>query len=184
MHIWLYWKLFIWLIFVTSEVSFLNFCGIAPYVDCHICESMAQCHMMMSSNGNISALLVLWAGNWPVTGEFPSQRPVTRSLDVYFDLRLNKWLSKQSRCWWFETPSCSLWCHCNESNKSIFCYRTTIIKIQDCLIFIMGIPILVRQHLYTEMAPHVCETEHLTLKVFIKFTNLALFHLVKWQQQL
>ena len=60
-----------------------------------------------------SALLALCAGNSPVTGEFPSQRPVTRSFDVFFDLRLNKRLSKQSRRWWFETPSCSLWRHCN-----------------------------------------------------------------------
>ena len=42
-----------------------------------------------------SALLALCAGNSPVTGEFPSQRPVTRSFDVFFDLRLNKRLSKQ-----------------------------------------------------------------------------------------
>ena len=35
------------------------------------------------------------AGNLPVTGEFPTQRPVTRSFDVFFDLRLNKQLSKQ-----------------------------------------------------------------------------------------
>ena len=42
-----------------------------------------------------SALLALRAGNLPVTGEFPSQRPVTRSLDVIFDLRLSKRLSKQ-----------------------------------------------------------------------------------------
>ena len=37
--------------------------------------------------------------------EFPAQRPMTRSFDVFFDLRLNKWLSKQSWGWWFETPS-------------------------------------------------------------------------------
>ena len=60
-----------------------------------------------------SALLALCAGNSPVTGEFPSQRPVTRSFDVLFDLRLNKCLNKQSRCLWFETPSRSLWRHCN-----------------------------------------------------------------------
>ena len=35
-----------------------------------------------------SALLALCAGNSPVTGEFPSQRPATRSFDVFFDLRL------------------------------------------------------------------------------------------------
>ena len=51
----------------------------------------------------LSALLALCAGNSPVTGEFPSQRPVTRSFDVFFDLRLNERLSKQSRGWWFET---------------------------------------------------------------------------------
>ena len=61
-----------------------------------------------------SALLALCAGNSPVAGEFPSQRPVTRSFDVFFDLRLNKRLSKQSRRWWFETPSRSLWLNCNE----------------------------------------------------------------------
>ena len=44
------------------------------------------------------------AGN---PGEFLAQRPVTRSFDVFwfFDLRLNKRLSKQSRGWWFETLS-------------------------------------------------------------------------------
>ena len=47
------------------------------------------------------------------TGEFPTQRPLTRSFDVFFDLRLNKRLSKQPWGWWFETPSWSLWRHCN-----------------------------------------------------------------------
>ena len=37
-----------------------------------------------------SALLAICAGNSPVTGEFPAQRPVTRSFDVFFDLRLDK----------------------------------------------------------------------------------------------
>ena len=46
-----------------------------------------------------SALLALCAGNSPVTGEFPAQRPVTRSFDVFFGLRLNKRLSKQSLGW-------------------------------------------------------------------------------------
>ena len=61
-----------------------------------------------------SVLLVLCAGNSPVTGEFPAQRPVTRSFEVFFDLRLNKRLSKQSWGWWFEMSSCPLWCHCND----------------------------------------------------------------------
>ena len=50
-----------------------------------------------------SALLAICAGNSPVPGEFPSQRPVTWSFDVYCDLRPNKRLSKQSWGWWFET---------------------------------------------------------------------------------
>ena len=60
-----------------------------------------------------SALLAVCAGNSPVSDEFPTQRPVTQSFDVFFDLRPNKRLSKQWRGWWFETPSCPLWCHCN-----------------------------------------------------------------------
>ena len=42
---------------------------------------------------------------------FPTQSPVTRSCDIFFDLRLNKRLSKQSRLRRFETPSRSLWYH-------------------------------------------------------------------------
>ena len=56
-----------------------------------------------------SALLALCEGNPSVTG----QRPVTRNLDIFFHLRLNKLLSKQSRHWCFETPSRSWWRHYN-----------------------------------------------------------------------
>ena len=59
-----------------------------------------------------SALLAFCAGNSPVPREFPSQRPVTRSFDVFVDLHVNKQLSKQSRRWWFETQSYPLWHHC------------------------------------------------------------------------
>ena len=62
-----------------------------------------------------SVLLALCAGNSPVTSEFPAQRPVTGSFDVFFDLCLNKRLRKQSWGWWFETPLRSLWRHCNDS---------------------------------------------------------------------
>ena len=60
-----------------------------------------------------SAFLAFSAGNSPVPGEFPPQRPVTRSFDVFFGLCRNKQLSKQSRRWWFEMPSRTLWRHCN-----------------------------------------------------------------------
>ena len=76
-------------------------------------KCMNRCidHMMTSSNGNFSALLAICDGNSPVPG---TQRPVTRSFDIFFDLRLNKRLSKQSWGWWFETPSRPLWRQCNE----------------------------------------------------------------------
>ena len=61
-----------------------------------------------------SALLAICVGNSPVTGEFHAQRPGTRSFDVFFDLHLNKRLSKQSWGWWFEMLSRPLWRHCNE----------------------------------------------------------------------
>ena len=55
--------------------------------------------------GTVSALLALCAGNSPVTCGFPAKRPVKRSFDVFFDLRLNKRLSKQSWGWRFEMTS-------------------------------------------------------------------------------
>ena len=64
-----------------------------------------------------SALLAICMGNSPVTGEFPAQRPVTRSFDAFFDLCLNKRLSKQSWGWRVETPSRSLWRHRNDINN-------------------------------------------------------------------
>ena len=78
--------------------------------------SISPVFMMTSSNGNMFRVTGFCAvnspvtvGNSPVTGEFPSHRPVTRSFNVFFDLHLNKRLSKQSRRRWFETPSLSLW---------------------------------------------------------------------------
>ena len=85
-----------------------------------------------------SALLAICAGNSPVSGEFPVQRPVMRSFDVFFDLRLNKWLSKKSWDWWFETLSCPLWRQCNGVGKlSVFAQRPVMqapIKFHNDLI--------------------------------------------------
>ena len=40
--------------------------------------------------------MALCVGNSPVTGELPSQRPVTWSFDVFFDLRLkNGWVNNR-----------------------------------------------------------------------------------------
>ena len=75
--------------------------------------------MVTSSNGNIFRVTGHCVGNSPVTGEFPTQRPVTQSFDVFLDLHLNKRLSKQPWGWWFETPPRSLWRHCNGLNDSL-----------------------------------------------------------------
>ena len=69
--------------------------------------------MMTSSNENIFALLAICVGNSSVTGGFPSQRPITRSFDIFFDLRVNKPLSKWPKRRWFENLSSWLWRYCN-----------------------------------------------------------------------
>ena len=85
---------------------------------CILCISPCICETNYVQNGcggpwwrhqmeTFSAWLAFCAGNSLVTGKFPSQRPVTRSFDVFFDL--NKPLSKKSRRQWFETQSPSLW---------------------------------------------------------------------------
>ena len=43
-----------------------------------------------------SALLAICAGNSPVTGEFPAQRPVTRSFDVFLiGVWINGWVNNR-----------------------------------------------------------------------------------------
>ena len=71
---------------LMMPVSAIEFYDPCPYVHIFIIS------MMTSSNGNIFC--------------------VARSFKVFFHLRLNKQLGKQSRCRWFETPSRSLWRHC------------------------------------------------------------------------
>ena len=92
-----------------------------------MCHFESSCELLFTKwshlvaiHGNMetfSALLAIYAGNSPVTGQFPGQRPVTRSFYVFFDLRLNKRWSKHSWGWWFETPSHPLWRHCNGTSS-------------------------------------------------------------------
>ena len=91
---------------------------------CELCVRVACWRHQMET---FSALLALCAGNSPVTGEFPSQRPVTRSFNVFFDLHLDKRLSKQSWDWWFETPSSLLWRHCHGLCVRVDCVRVWIV---------------------------------------------------------
>ena len=70
--------------------------------------------MMTSSNGNIFRVTGPLCGEFTGPGEFPAEWPVTQSFDVFFDLHLNRRLSKQPWGWWFETPPWSLWHQCND----------------------------------------------------------------------
>ena len=70
---------------------------------------------MTSSNRNIFRVTGPLCGEFTGPGEFPTQRPVTRSFDVFFDPSLNKRFSKRPWGWWFETPSWSLWRRCNQT---------------------------------------------------------------------
>ena len=91
-------------------------------------------HMIASSNGNLfratSSLCGEFTGHWWI----PSQRPMRRSFDVFFDMRLKKWLGKQS---WFETPTCSWWRHCNGRHDahvtSLHCHRTYLQSASPCM---------------------------------------------------
>ena len=78
-------------------------------------------NMMTSSNGKSFRVTGHLSGNSPVPGEFPAQRPVMQGFDVFFDLRPDKRLSKQSWGWWLETPSHSLWRH---RNAEMICQKT------------------------------------------------------------
>ena len=70
-----------------------------------------------------SALLALCARNSPVTDEFPAQKLVMQGFDVFFKLRLNKRLGKQSWGWWSERLSRPLWRHCIEMlSTAWFCH--------------------------------------------------------------
>ena len=60
---------------------------------------------------------------------FPRYWPFVRGFDVFFDLRPDKRLSKQSRGWWFETPSHSLWRH-----RNVLCFPMGIcvLRCTEC----------------------------------------------------
>ena len=94
-----------------SSVDFSQFDVTVPL--CHAVDTSWWRHEMEI----FSALLALC--NPPIIGGFPSQRPVTRSFDIFFNLRLNKRFSKQSRRRWLEISSRSLKRHCTVTNYTV-----------------------------------------------------------------
>ena len=119
------------LIWICLKESNGCFCKIDIYSDGEINErSFITPHpriMKRHQTGTFSALLV--------PGEFSSRRPVTRSIDVYLDLRLNTRLSKHSRRRWLDTSWRSLSRHCNDKKYNTsrcnrwcdkFCYGLVV----------------------------------------------------------
>ena len=105
--------------------------------------------MMTLSNGNI------FPRYWPFAkgiqrSPVNSTRKVTRGLDVFLDLHLNKRLSEQSRRWWFETPPRPLWRHCTNADcvgpvKFVSHYRGFLsrkriwkFRLQNCGYYVLG----------------------------------------------
>ena len=102
-----------------------------------------------------SLLLAINAWNSLVPSEFPAQRPVTRSYDVFFDLRLNKRLSQQSWGWWFEMLLFPLWHHCNGQSTS-----------HDPIPSFM-MPFWPMNH--NELPNRKCDVQHMLLYLLTKF---------------
>ena len=120
----------------TSQFSALKFNDCMDHVFSYLSEALDEIrftwwHHQMET---FSALLALCAGNSPVPGEFPAQRPVTRSFSVFFELRLNK----QSWGWWFETQSRSLWRHRNEVNSDCMRWWVKMVGVWTDRIGIKG----------------------------------------------
>ena len=72
---------------------------------------------MTSSNGNIFRVIGLLCGEFTGHRWIPRTQASDAELGCLLDLHLNKRLSKQSSRQWFETPSCSLWRHCNANER-------------------------------------------------------------------
>ena len=101
-----------------------------------------------------STLLAICAGNSPVAGEFPAQRPVTLSFDVFIDLRLNKRLIKQSWGWWFETNRAHYDVTVMHANWYARCFLWIVYHISQFTVF--------HYHYYARL---IAGTEHIWMYV-------------------
>ena len=112
-----------WLI--LAQIPVMEIVDVFVVVSMKNCQVLADLtHYDVLKSKHFPCYWPFCAGNSPATGEFPLQRPVTRSFDVFFGLPLNKRLSEQSRRRWLGTPSCLLWRHSNDSTTSLDCTKT------------------------------------------------------------
>ena len=101
-----------------------------------LCHHVFTATMGTPSNGKLfRATGPLW-GNHRSSVVSPSQRPATMSFNVFFNLCLKKRLNKQSRRRWLESPSRSLWRHCNVIDDSVLNDSNLIVlameSVQSC----------------------------------------------------
>ena len=107
------WAMLTILVCRPRRISMVVADGLAPIWRPDACNQHDYIAWRRYQMETFSASLAFCAGNSLITGDFPAQRPVIRSFDAFFDLCLNKRLSKQTWGWWFEMQSRSLWHHCN-----------------------------------------------------------------------
>ena len=107
-------------------LSWMTLSSNSQLICCYQCSFISWWRHQMET---FSALLTICAGNSPVPGVFPTQKPVTRSFDVFFDLRLNKRSSKRWWGWWFETLSRPLWRHRNLPSTPLHLYQLSPVTI-------------------------------------------------------
>ena len=138
--------------------------------------------MMTSSNGNIFRVTSPLCGEFTGPGEFPTQRPVTRSFDDFVDLRLNERLSKQPWGWWFEILSWSLWRQCNDMPmgaicKLKICYTCLVVVLYAVLCsfdqITMGPDCICMYHLS-------CNSIHIILTLYKPQFTLRRYLTMKW----
>ena len=142
-----------WICLMIFYSSYVN-------AKCNIMLQYSKPHIMMtSSNGTIFRVTGPLCGEFTGPGEFPAQRPVTRRFDVFFDLRLNKRLSKQSWGWWFETLHWSLWRQCNGGVAIVF-HEVHFIYWEHLK---GGVSLLISNSLYERSIIRVCSIEFIDM---------------------
>ena len=132
-------------------------------------HGFAKMHMMTSSNGNIFRVTGPLCGEFTGPGEFPTQRPVTRSFDVFFDLRLNKRSRKQPWGWWFETLSSSLWRHCKCRCKTAWPFLSHVLFNIPHISFAKNVLLCIIMHgkTYPLALDYNCRANHKILSLSV-----------------
>ena len=164
------------------------------YIQCHDYPSWWR-HQMET----FSALLAICAGSSPVPGEFPTQRPVTRSFDDFFDLRLNKRLSKQSWGWWLETLSRPLWRHRNDAfgtpgaetiaamlltyfswNIQVMASKGWQLVISGCHMISMVYLVPLHRSVYSTVLFLYVKCKHTVVSSFLLLSESCILHSILW----